>query len=65
MAEVEKVGNKLIVECDCGAVHKITKEESGILAVSSTFKKPKKEEEDGRDEKKRKTEKKPEHDDFF
>ncbi len=39
MAEVEKLKNKIMVLCDCGAIHKITKdEESGELILSSTFK---------------------------
>lgn len=40
MAEVNKLKNKIMVLCDCGAVHKITKNETTEeLEISSTFKK--------------------------
>jgi len=39
MAEVERLGNKIIVTCDCGAVHKVTIDDDKNLKVKSTFKK--------------------------
>lgn len=44
MAEINRSGKKIILECDCGAVHKISKDENDELQITSTYKKPKKEE---------------------
>ncbi len=44
MAEINRSGKKIILECDCGAVHKISKDENEELQLTSTYKKPKKEE---------------------
>lgn len=52
MAEIIEGKNKLLLTCDCGAVHTIKKNETEELEVSSTFKKPikKNEEEDNGEE---------------
>lgn len=39
MAEVEKLKDKILVLCDCGAIHKITKNpDTEELELSSSFK---------------------------
>ena len=45
MAEVEQTTkNKIIVFCDCGEVHTITKNEEGELVIETKYKKQEKKE---------------------
>ncbi|MCC7332649.1 MAG: hypothetical protein IT232_08585 [Flavobacteriales bacterium] len=39
MAEITKIKGGVIVECDCGATHKITLDENKELKTKSTYKK--------------------------
>lgn len=40
MSQVTKTKNKIVVLCDCGASHVISKDENDELEINSTYKKP-------------------------
>jgi len=50
MAEVEQTTkNKIIVFCDCGEVHTITRNDEGELVIETKYKKQEKKEPEGKE----------------
>lgn len=52
MAEVTKIKGGIILECDCGATHKIT-DNSGEIKIKSTYKKQENKSDEKREEPKK------------